>query len=279
MACVDPIAYWNEEGGRRWTAFAERRTKLFAPIRRALIGFAAPRAGEHVLDVGCGTGATVFELARRVSPGGRVVGVDVSRIIAAMAQDGLDREKLANAEILIADAATHRFPAGAFDLVFSQFGIMFFTDPVAAFQNLRRALKPNGRLAFGCWRQMEDNACFTVPFGAAKQVAPAMEPPPPDAPGPLYFKDRARIEDVLARAGFSHVTVQRHDELLRFGGPGEHAAAEHAAHSGPTARLLANVDPSVKEKAIEAIAKALEPYTSQDGICLGSSIWLVSAKP
>ena len=278
MACVDPIVYWNEEGGKRWTAFAHRTTALFAPLREKLIGFAAPRPGERVLDVGCGTGATVFELATRVGPGGSVVGVDVSRVIAAMAQKALEKEALPNAEIIVADAATYEFPRGSFDLVFSQFGVMFFPDPVAAFTNLHRALKPSGRLAFACWRQMEDNTWFTVPLEAAKPLAPPMQPPPPDAPGPLAFKDRERVEDILARAGYSDVVLQRHDQKLRLGAPGEPAAAEHAANAGPAARLLANVDLSVKEKAIEAIGKALESYTSSDGIYLSSSVWLVSAR-
>lgn len=278
MACIDPITYWNEEGGRRWTTFAHRTVVLFAPLTEKLIGLASPRAGEQVLDVGCGTGATVLELARHVGPQGHVLGVDVSHIIAAMAKAAVAAQGVTNAEILVADAGRHDFPSGAFDLVFSQFGVMFFVDPVAAFKNLRRALRPNGRLVFGCWRDMEDNPWFTVPLEAAKPLAPPLEPPPPDAPGPLAFKDRKRLESILNGAGFSDVTISRQDQLLRMGAPNERAAAEHAANAGPTARLLASVDPTVKLKAIDAIARALESYTSEDGIRLGSSIWLVSAK-
>ena len=274
---TDQIVYWNEDGGRRWASAAERTTTIFEPITRALLDFAAPQPGERVLDVGCGSGATVLELSRCVEPGGRVLGVDVSRVILAKAETLVGAAGSSNVELLLADGATHDFER-AFDLVFSQFGVMFFAEPVAAFANLRRALVAGGRLAFACWREPEANPWMTVALEAAKPFGPPLDPIPPDAPGPFAFKDDARVRAIVSGAGFRDVNVVRRDHRLRMGARGERAAAAHMASVGAVGRLLADVDAETKTAAIDAIHKTFERHTTGEGIVLAASVWFVSAK-
>jgi SAM-dependent methyltransferase len=115
----------------------------------------APNPGENILDIGCGGGETALDLARAVAPDGKVVGVDLSAAVLAFAKraaNGCERVRFVHA-----DAQVFPFEPASFDAAFSRFGVMFFTDPAAAFSNIRRSIKPNGRLAFVCWRALEKN--------------------------------------------------------------------------------------------------------------------------
>ena len=141
------IAYWNGAGGRNWVHRQEGQDTILAPILRAAIERAAVREGERVVDVGCGTGATSIELGERVGLSGHVLGVDVSEPMLARAAERLPTD--VPVEFMRADATTYRFKPAAFDLMFSRFGVMFFAEPARAFTNLRTALRPGGRLAFG----------------------------------------------------------------------------------------------------------------------------------
>src|SRR5205807_4376627 len=129
------------------------------------LDLAAPQLGERVLDIGCGPGTTVLELARRVGPGGHVLGADVSKPSVARARERIATAGLRHAEAIVADASVHPFAPDSFELAFSRFGIMFFRDPVAAFENVRRAMKPGGRLALAVFR-------------AASETAPTLTRPP-----------------------------------------------------------------------------------------------------
>jgi SAM-dependent methyltransferase len=277
MAHVNQFEYWNNEGGARWAKFAERTTALFTPLTARVIDAAAPQPGENVLDVGCGTARTTIALAQRVRPG-HVVGLDISRVILDAGRENVERSGANNVELVLADAATHAFPK-RFDLVFSQFGVMFFEDPVAAFANLRRALKPNGRVAFACWRTLEENPWFSVPLAEAKRFAPPPVPAPPDAPGPLAFADRKRVERILAEAGFSRIAIVAHDEDLKIGGPDQLDEAKFMlSRIGPAGRLLDSVDESTRRAAEDAIGIALQKRASESGMHLGSGIWIVTAE-
>jgi SAM-dependent methyltransferase len=278
MAHADQVEYWNNEGGARWTRFAERTATLFVPLTSALLRVAAPQSGEYVLDVGCGTARTSVELAKRVRPG-RVLGLDVSSVILDAARANVARAGVDDVELLLGDASTHDFAGDRFDLLFSQFGVMFFSDPVAAFANLRRALKPGGRVAFACWRRIEDNPWFSIPLQEAKRFAPPPEPAPPDAPGPLAFADGNRVERILTEAGFSGIAIEPHDEDLFFGTLDQVDGAKFMlARIGPAGRLLDAVAENVRETAADAIGIALQKRATSTGMYLGSGIWLVTAR-
>jgi SAM-dependent methyltransferase len=281
---ADQAAYWNGKAGETWTALQERIDAVFAPLTAAALDAAAPTANERVLDIGCGCGATVLALAHRVGPGGQVLGLDVSEPMAARARERIAAAGLANAAVRVADAAAHDFAgSGGADLLFSRFGVMFFADPAAAFRNLRRALRPGGRLLFAVWRPMAENGWFTVPLDAGRPLLPPQPPPEPGAlpyvPGPFAFADPDRVRGILAEAGWQDVALAPRDVPMRIAPPGQvDAAAEFATRVGVLARALADADPALRARVRQAVADALRPHDGPDGVVLSGAIWLVSAR-
>lgn len=276
MAGGHEAEYWNNEGGARWKANSERVAVVLAPVSRRLLAAAEPTPGERVLEIGCGTGPMIATLADRIGPSGKLVAVDVSRMLLEVAREKYARHS--NVEFLLADAQTHDFGGERFDLAISQFGVMFFADPVAAFRNLRGVLAPHGRVVFACWRDISANPFFFVPVGAAKPFAPPQPPEDPNAPGPFAFAQHARLERILSDAGYSKIEIVPHDEsLLVDESRDAEAAARRMTNFGPTGRLLSGLDDATKAKAAVAIAEAFRPYIGSDGLRLGAGIWIVSA--
>ena len=162
---ADQVEFWNGKAGGHWAEEQERIDAMLAPVLDMLIPQAKVKPGEAILDVGCGTGASSIELAKLVGPKGEVIGLDVS---APMLERARERGKgIANLHFIHADAAMHSFTHPVADLLFSRFGVMFFGDPAAAFTNLKRALKPGARLAFACWRKIDENKWMQIPLHAA----------------------------------------------------------------------------------------------------------------
>ncbi|MFI5001053.1 MAG: class I SAM-dependent methyltransferase [Reyranellales bacterium] len=269
---ADQAAFWNGPGGKGWLASYDRIESTISAFGQAVLAAAAAQPGERVLDVGCGTGGTTAALAHAVGSQGQVLGVDISEPLVA----GARARKIANATFAANDATTYPFEAASFDLVFSRFGVMFFADPVAAFKNLRRALKPTGRLAFVCWRTPRENPWGLVPFRAAAAHLPPMERPGPEEPGQYSFGDRARVERILKEAGFGTPTFRPLDHPIRLG-KDIADVLDNTARFGPLARLFAEAAPAQVDKAKAAIAEALKPYESADGIALAGACWLVGA--
>jgi SAM-dependent methyltransferase len=269
------IAFWNADGGRRWTERQEWLDQLLAPFSAASLAAASPKAGERIIDVGCGCGDTTLALARAAGPTGAVLGVDVSAPMLARAKARAAEAGLANATFMEADASVASLPAS--DLLYSRFGVMFFADPVAAFTALRNALKPGGRLAFACWRAFMDNPWALIPAMAGIQalgVAPT--PPDPTAPGPFAFADSARVRTILESARFADVALAPFDAPLRLGAALDEAA-RMSLEVGPLAALLreTGADPA---PVIAAVSKALEPYAGPNGVALEGRIWIATAR-
>ena len=179
-----------------------------------------------------------------------------------------------------ADAQDRTFTdADAFDVMISRFGIMFFADPVAAFANLRGALRPGGRVAFVCWQGLFANEWVAVPAGAIIPIAGMPDAPPPDAPGPFSFGDRDRVSGILTDAGFSNVTIDDvHRPLLLGGGLLLDDAVAFLGEGGMGKRFLGDADGPTVERALAAVREALVPYASPEGVRLDSAVWLVQAQ-
>ena len=270
---AEQAAYWKGAGGTMWLGAYDRIQRGIADFSKIALEAANAQPGERVLDVGCGTGGTTAELARAVGANGRVLGVDISEPLVGAAR----AQGLANAAFEVGDATTYPFEAQSFDLVFSRFGVMFFGDPVAAFQNIRRAMKPSGRLVFLCWRTPPENPWAAVPMRAAQPFLPPMERPGPEDPGQYSFGDRARVEFILGQAGFSGLSIEPVDLMLNQG-KDIPSVMQQIGDFGPLARAFKNAEPEQIAKAKEAIAEALKPHATPDGVKLAGACWLVRAR-
>ncbi|HRD46456.1 MAG TPA: class I SAM-dependent methyltransferase [Caulobacter sp.] len=272
-ANADQIAYWNAQAGETWAAQQEKLDRQIAPLGHAAIDALQPQAGERLIDIGCGCGQTTLELAGEIGPGGSVLGVDISRPMLDIARR---RDAgAANVAFLEADAQTHVFEPGAADGVFSRFGVMFFADPTVAFANIRKALKPGGRLAFVCWRPLAFNDWMRVPMAAAlAHVPPLPAPADPHAPGPFAFADAERVRTILAGAGFTGVDIAPYDTFV--GGHPLEDAVTLSLKVGPLGMLLRE-NPDKRDAVIGAVRDALAPHEGLDGVMLPAAVWIVTA--
>ncbi len=274
---ADQAAYWNGRVGERWRARQQDQDTLLAPIADLLLQRAAVSMGEVVLDIGCGCGSTAIELARRVMPGGRVLGVDLSAPMLERA-----RERAAAdlpVEFVLADATVHPFePAGA-DLLFSRFGVMFFADPRKSFANMRQGLRPGARLAFACWREPQRNPWLMLPLEEACRHVPRPPASSPGEPGAFAFADESRVRDILEGAGFADIGLEGLELSLDIGtGRGLEAAVEAAISMGPASRALEGQPAKLRAAATESIRAALARYQAGDAVALPGAIWIVTAR-
>ena len=273
----EQIAEWNGALGERWVAMRQEIERFVVPFGNAALRGAAPQSGERAIDIGCGCGDTAIEIARMVGAAGAVLGIDVSQPMLAVARS---RGALANCAHLTfrdADASEAALPSNT-DLLFSRFGVMFFSQPAAAFSHLRKSLLAGGRCVFVCWRAPRDNPWAMTPLSAARAamgITPA--PADPDAPGPFAFADEQRLRTILSGAGFGNVDVQRFDAAI-FLGATPRSAAESVVQVGPVSRLVREVGAEHLPIILDAVERALAPLAAPDGgVSLNGSTWIASA--
>ncbi|MDE2294286.1 MAG: methyltransferase domain-containing protein [Gammaproteobacteria bacterium] len=270
----DQIAYWNDAAGATWAKLQIVLDRQVEPLGREAIRRLAPRPDERILDLGCGCGQTSLELAAEVGPSGAVVALDVSRPMLAVARARARPVPGAAIEFREADAQVEPFAPAVFDAAFSRFGVMFFADPVAAFGNVRRALKPAGRLAFVCWRTLEENDWMRVPLEAARGLLPPPTPVDPQAPGPFAFADAARVRRILVDAGFVNPRIEPFDALI--GGTGLDETVRLLCRVGPLGAAMRE-RPDLLPAAADAVRAALSPRLGPDGVRMRAAVWIVQA--
>lgn len=277
MSNAEQIEYWNSKVGDTWARMQARLDRAFTPVTVALLSVAAPQPGDDVLDVGCGTGETTLALAGAVGDDGAATGVDISDALLARARERAD-ELLCDADFLNADAATFDAEPG-FDLIVSRFGVMFFDDPVAAFANLHRLAAPGGRLVFACWQPPAENLWATLPMQALAALLPEQPPADPHAPGPFAFADPARVEAILAAAGWQDISFDDlpFEMVVGEGDDPIASAVQFNLRIGPAARLVRDAGPEAEAAAPAVLAAALAPYRKADTVALPGAVWLVSA--
>jgi SAM-dependent methyltransferase len=273
---ADQIAYWNGPGGQRWADRQQTQDVVLGPVADVLIDRARPKAGERIIDVGCGAGATTMAFAQKVGPSGHVLGIDISAPMLTRARQVAPRG--IPVEFMLADATVYPFEPASFDLLASRFGVMFFAEPALSFANLRKALKPSGRLAFACWRDPRDNPFFMAPLQAVYKHAPKLPQLGPEDPGPFSFASEARVHRVLGEAGFTGINMEPCDLSLDVAvGRGLDAAVQGALEIGPASRALQDQPPEVRAAATNSIREALAPFAKGASVMLRASIWIVTA--
>jgi SAM-dependent methyltransferase len=231
---------WNDE---RWAAMWPRRERLTDEVTAFVLDAAALAPGQRVLDVGCGGGRTSLAAAQAVGAEGSVVGADLSTPLTALANRRAAEAGAENVTFRVVDMQTDTVEGGPFDVALSQFGVMFFDEPVTAFANIRSHLKPGGRIVFACWQTADRNPWFVAPA-----IAELVPQPPPPAPGksptgPFALGDPARTTGILRSAGFLEVHRTAHEitveappdsvvdeaQLVLMGVPDDKIAVAHTA--------------------------------------------------
>lgn len=278
---VDTAA-WRHGLSAGWLAQAGRLEAMLAPVDDPLLRIAAPAEGEAVVDVGCGRGVTTRRVAALVGPAGRAVGLDVSAELIDAARS-LDPERGGAAiEWIAADAATVTLEQPV-DLVVSRFGVMFFDDPTAAFDNLRRSTRPGGRLAVAVWlprnRSEFQRRSLETAVAAASQLGIELRLPEPVS-GPFRYGDIDWFAKVLSEAGWVDAQSVEVQLDLYVGGAGTSPAdaAALGMGNGPLAMLTARLDDDVRATIEQAVALDLEQAWDGTGVRLAAGISIVTAR-
>jgi SAM-dependent methyltransferase len=266
-------AVWDGPAGDHRVKFADM---IEAQVRRPnerFLSVAAVGARDRVLDIGCGTGQSTRDAAR-AAVDGSVVAVDLSEAMLALARRLSDEQGLRNVTFLRADAQTHEFPAASFDLCVSRFGSMFFDDPVAAFTNIGRALRPGARLVLLVWQDRDHNEWSTAIRAALGGPVPA---PPLTGPNPFSLADPVVAEGILAAAGFvDFATVDVREPV--FYGRNSEIAYDFALGFPSTRDLLTGLDAPTTASALERLRATLAAHDTGDGVSFDSRAWVITAR-
>jgi SAM-dependent methyltransferase len=246
---------WNDP---LWSEFWPKRERFTETVTPLLLRALELKPGERVLDIGCGGGPATTAAAAVIGRTGRAVGADISVPLVELARSRVAAAGVKNVWFQVRDVQQDPIDGGPFDVAMSQFGVMFFDEPRAAFANIRGHLVPGGRLAFGCWQAVAKNPWFVGP--ALKElVLPPPQPAPGKSPtGPFAFGDADYVRGILQAAGFSEIAVALHDYMIE--------APENAVIDD--AQLVFNgVPPEKMAEARAAVDKHMTRFRLASGLC------------
>jgi enediyne biosynthesis protein CalE5 len=254
-------AAWDDtaEGWKRWWPTFERAAQ---PVNDRLIELAALRAGDRVLDIATGSGEPALTAARVVGPSGRVVAVDMSPAMLAIARERIDAAGLHNVELVESDAESLRLDAHSFDAALSRWGLMFMPDLDGLVRGLHRALKPGGRFATAVWSVADKVPMCGLARDAIRRITGIV--PPPNAPDPMKLADTSILERALTGADFRDVTIERKIVMFQF--PSPDAFADFRGQIGGTRAILSKLPAETARQVREAVVTAARAYAGADGV-------------
>lgn len=275
IANVEMAAIWDGEEGDEWVENADRYDATDRWINERFELATTIEPTDRVLDIGCGTGKSSRDAARRTKHGS-VLGVDLSSKMLDDARRRTIDEGLINVDYLHADAQVHPFEPGAFDLAISVFGAMFFADPAAAFANIRRGLRSGGSIAFLAWQRFEDNEWLTTIFDAlaAGRDLPA---PAPGDPGPFGLADPDEVITLLGDAGYVDGQMRSITAPMWLGGSPDEAWS-FLSEMGIVRGLTGGLDETAAARALAELRQRIDTRQTPDGVTLGSAAWLITAR-
>lgn len=276
-ANAEQAQYWSERAAS-WIEIEDQTETIIGEPGRLAMDRLRLHPGERVLDLGCGTGRTTLEIGARVGREGWVIGVDISAEMLVRAREHASTIPIRNVEFVNADAQTHDLGRAAFDAAYSRFGVMFFSDPAAAFSNVRQSLRSGGRVSFVCWMALAENEWMMVPGMTAVSVIG--ETPPamgPEEPGPFSLSDPERLHSILTSAGMTNIDISPHRSSVSFSEEQIPEVATLATRVGAVREMLQESTSDLRERVVKAIEAELRSRLVDGEVRLSRSVFLVSA--
>lgn len=271
------IKFWNEGPGSKWVKHQVGLDACFAKVSEHLLSKCSFQSNMEVVDIGCGAGATCFDLVGVNEEEINVTGVDVSKPLIEHAKGRLEKSGLTGISFKLMDVQNDQFPRQQYDLMVSRFGCMFFTNPVKAFKNIAQSIKPNGAMHFACWSTLDSNPWFSIPKSVAEARLGEGAPSAPREPGPMVFADHDYLGTILTEAGLSQFSLSNEKVIISTSYTIEEMALL-ASSLGPAVRLLNEKGGSEDDrKAIEeGVVDGFEQYKTSNGIEVPATIVFVS---
>jgi SAM-dependent methyltransferase len=277
FANTEQAEFWAARASS-WMSLESHHEQVIGPAGRMAMDRLDPQPGQHIVDLGCGTGQTTLALAGRVAPDGWSLGVDIAAALLERARQHATAAGLDNIDFQHLDVQSSDLGHARFDGAFSRFGVMFFADPGAAYATIHRSLKPQAVLSFVCWQAVTSNEWMSVPAQAAVSVlGTPPELPTPEAPGPFSLSDQERVARVLGAAGFLDVDINAHEDLIRTPVGGISEFADSALRVGAVQRMLGGADPETVANVRAAIEEALRGRLQDGEVTLTRAVLLVRA--
>jgi SAM-dependent methyltransferase len=265
---------WNGYDGDQWVRWADLYDQAVRDYHRPFLDAARIQRTDRVLDIGCGNGQTTRD-ASALAVDGEAVGVDLSEQLVENARRIAVAQGVDNATFIHADAQVYPFQPASYDVAMSRTGAMFFGDPVAAFSNVRRALRPGGRLTLLVWQALARNEWIAAFLDASTAGRPP-QPPAADAPGPFSLADPDRVHAVLGAAGFSGIELADRREPMWFGQHTEEAY-QFVTSLGLVRWMLGQLEDEHRSTARDALRHTIDQHATAEGVRYDSAAWIVTA--
>ena len=246
--------YWNSGIGQKWVKEDNSLNERFAILTKEFFSRASINKNDKVLDIGCGGGITSFEASKLAGKDGYVLGADISEILLNLAKKNFSNIK--NLEFKYCDVQNYEFEKNSFSKVISRFGVMFFENPVEAFENINNSIQDGGSLHFVCWTDVMENEFFTAAANIIIRHLDRGFPELTRAPGPFAFSEKKYVKQILKTAGFENIKVEKVNTLISTNDSAE-KDGNLLFNIGLAGRLLSEENLSeaelakIKEKIIE----------------------------
>ena len=269
---IEQEELWNGSFGEGFIRSEDYLHRLIEPFSKTAIDRVNAQPGDYILDVGCGCGSTSIALAQS---GAKIRGIDISEKMISRA---IEKSKgISDISFHATDAASETFKV-EYTHIFSQFGVMFFSDPYAAFSNIRSGLKEKGKITFLCWQGLSENEWISSTNEVLESFQPeGMTPPDPKSPGGFAFADNEYVIDILRSTNFSNIEFQALNTKFDMGKTTEELMSLHL-DIGPLSVLLESLSKESGREAIEEVEKSLERRMEETGLHLSAAAWLVTAE-
>ena len=271
--------YWTNSAGKLWVKDKVEKDNMLEPLGNYALSKFNIIEGMNVLDIGCGTGITSTQIAKKINNIGYVTGLDFSETMINEAIKYSEKLGIKNINFAVKDIQNEELKILEYDAAFSRFGVMFFSNPIMAFKNIYSALKKNGILTFICWQSQKENLWYNSGLEIVKKYID-VPLPKENSPGPFAYADKSYIHNILTNSGYKDIEFYSYEKDIELfkGFTLESAIREYIESTPIFKEKILILDALDKEKIFLEIKDIWEPYFKDKHLLFPSKTWVIKCK-